>query len=75
MINEYEKLDIRVQQWIFKQGWNNLREIQSLAIRPILAGNTDLLISASTAAGKTEAFFLPAITAIAAQQEGSLPVR
>lgn len=70
MINEYEKLDIRVQQWIFKQGWNNLREIQSLAIRPILAGNTDLLISASTAAGKTEAFFLPAITAIAAQQEG-----
>jgi Lhr-like helicase len=70
MINEYEKLDIRVQQWIFKQGWNNLREIQSLAIRPILAGNTGVLISASTAASKTEAFFLPAISAIARQEEG-----
>lgn len=70
MIDEYEKLDIRVQRWIFNQGWMNLREIQSLAIEPILSGGTDVLISASTAAGKTEAFFLPAISAIANQKQG-----
>ncbi|TQQ41208.1 DEAD/DEAH box helicase [Vibrio cholerae] len=70
MINEHEKLDVRVQRWIFKQGWANLREIQCLAIEPILSAKTDLVISASTAAGKTEAFFLPAISAIANQDEG-----
>ena len=70
MIDEYKKLDHRIQQWIFKQGWTNLREIQCLSIEPILSGKTDVLISASTAAGKTEAFFLPAISAIASQEEG-----
>lgn len=70
MRDEHEKLDIRVQRWIFQQGWSGLREIQSLAIEPILSAKTDVLISASTAAGKTEAFFLPAISAIAEQQEG-----
>ena len=62
MIDAHTKLDIRVQKWIFNQGWYNLREIQCKAIAPILAGDTDVLISASTAAGKTEAFFLPAIS-------------
>ena len=70
MINEHEKLDIRIQRWIFKQGWSSLREIQCLAIEPILSAKTDVLISASTAAGKTEAFFLPAINAIADQDNG-----
>jgi len=70
MINAHEKLDFRIQQWIFKQGWDRLREIQCLAIDPILSGNTDVLISASTAAGKTEAFFLPAISSIADEVSG-----
>jgi ATP-dependent Lhr-like helicase len=70
MTNDYQKLDIRVQKWVFKQGWPTLREIQGLSIDPIMAGNTDVLISASTAAGKTEAFFLPACSVIADQDEG-----
>lgn len=65
MIDPYERLDRRVQQWIFRQGWSDLREIQRLAIEPILAGATDVLISASTAAGKTEAAFLPALSSLA----------
>ncbi|WGO98345.1 DEAD/DEAH box helicase [Saccharophagus degradans] len=70
MIEAYKELDIRVQKWIFKQGWPNLREIQSKAVKPILLGDRDILISASTAAGKTEAFFLPACTMIADQENG-----
>lgn len=70
MRNEHERLDIRIQRWIFQQGWASLREIQCLAIEPILSAKTDVLISASTAAGKTEAFFLPAISAIIEQEEG-----
>ena len=58
------QLDKRIQRWIFDQGWHELREIQSKAISPILSGTTDVLISASTASGKTEAFFLPACSSI-----------
>ncbi|MCZ6802900.1 MAG: DEAD/DEAH box helicase [Proteobacteria bacterium] len=70
MSNEYQSLDLRIQKWIFKQGWSDLREIQKKAIPPILSEDRDVLISASTAAGKTEAFFLPACSTIANQFEG-----
>lgn len=70
MTEEYQRLDKRVQKWLFSQGWPDLREIQKRAIGPILAGDRDVLISASTAAGKTEAFFLPACSAIAEDANG-----
>ena len=66
----FDRLDRRIQKWIFQQGWPSLREIQAKSVEPILACDSDVLISASTAAGKTEAAFLPACTAIADQQEG-----
>jgi len=56
MIEEYQRLDKRVQKWLFNQGWSDLREIQKQAITPILAGDSDVLISASTAAGKARTF-------------------
>lgn len=64
-----EKLDYSIQKWIFKQGWSSLRKIQYDAIDPILAGSSDVIISASTAAGKTEAFFLPAISSLLSDSE------
>src|SRR5690606_29706177 len=70
LMEAYQKLDIRVQKWVFQQGWPDLREIQKMAIDPVLKGDRDVLISASTAAGKTESAFLPACTAIADQQQG-----
>lgn len=70
MIEEYKRLDKRVQKWLFNQGWPDLREIQKRAIEPILSGDKDVLISASTAAGKTEAFFLPACSVIAEDKNG-----
>ena len=63
-------LNPAVRKWIYKQGWTDLRDIQKEAIRPVLACNSDLVISASTAAGKTEAAFLPAITVIADETSG-----
>ena len=63
-------LNPTVRKWIYNQRWTDLRDIQKEAIRPVLAGNSDLVISASTAAGKTEAAFLPAITAIADETSG-----
>jgi ATP-dependent helicase Lhr and Lhr-like helicase len=54
-----EQLHEGVQQWIWSQGWSGLRPIQEQAIAPILSGTADLIVSASTAGGKTEAAFLP----------------
>ena len=69
MLHEYKKLDKNIQRWIFKQGWSELRDVQNRAIAPIMAGDTDVIISASTAAGKTEAFFLPACSAVLRSRE------
>lgn len=70
MTEEYQHLDKRVQKWLFNQRWHDLREIQKRAITPILSGDKDVLISASTAGGKTEAFFLPACSAVANEKDG-----
>ena len=48
----------------------DLRDIQKKAIEPVLSGESDIVISASTAAGKTEAAFLPACSAIAGEADG-----
>ena len=69
MSHDHLKLDKSVQRWIFKQGWSELREVQRESVDPILAGNTDVVVSASTAAGKTEAFFLPACSAVVTARE------
>ncbi|MCK2180648.1 DEAD/DEAH box helicase [Hafnia paralvei] len=65
MSSAYDRLDPRVRKWVYKQGWPDLRPLQKSAIPAILARDRDVLISAGTAAGKTEAFFLPACSAIA----------
>jgi len=70
MSSSLNKLDQRVQKWIYKQGWQSLRDIQESAINPILSARSDVIISASTAAGKTEAFFLPACSATINQKDG-----
>ncbi|HCB1497741.1 TPA: DEAD/DEAH box helicase [Klebsiella michiganensis] len=70
MSSAYDSLDPRVRKWVYKQGWSALRPLQESAIPAILARDRDVLISASTAAGKTEAFFLPACSAIAGITSG-----
>lgn len=55
----FERLDRRVRAWVYRQQWTTLRDIQEHAIAPILAGEPDIVISAGTASGKTEAAFLP----------------
>lgn len=60
----FDLLDERVRRWIWQQGWTSLKDIQENAIPVVLAGNSDVIISASTAGGKTEAAFLPILTSI-----------
>lgn len=60
----FHLLDERLQQWARQRGWTALVDIQEHAARPIVEALCDVLISAPTASGKTEAAFLPALTRV-----------
>jgi len=60
----FTTLHPKIQQWIWEQGWNELRDAQERAAGPIGAGVSDVIIAAATASGKTEAAFLPICSAI-----------
>ena len=54
-----------VRRWVYDQGWQTLRDAQEAAIPVLLAGTDDVIIAAATAAGKTEAAFLPICSRLA----------
>ena len=58
----FELLAQPVQQWIWRRGWGELRDIQERAIPLLLGGDRDLVIAAPTASGKTEAAFVPLLS-------------
>lgn len=67
-------LDERIQRFLWSEGWGALRAVQELAIPPVLAADRDVIIAASTASGKTEAAFLPALTRILSEKDPGLIV-
>lgn len=68
------QLDPRIQRYLWAEGWGELREVQELAIPLILPGARDVIVAASTASGKTEAAFLPALTHLLQQPDEGLIV-
>lgn len=74
MVSGFERLDLRIQRWIWDKNWKELREVQDRAIVTILDEDRHLLICASTAAGKTEAAFLPVLTSVAARKADGFSV-
>ena len=55
-----------IREFIYRNSWESLRAIQVAAGDAIFYTDANLLLSASTASGKTEAAFVPAI----AQEDG-----
>ncbi len=51
-----------VQEYIYRNRWENLRAIQVAAADAIFNTDENVLLTASTASGKTEAAFFPIIT-------------
>ena len=51
-----------VQEYIYRNHWENLRSIQVAAADAIFNTDENVLLTASTASGKTEATFFPIIT-------------
>jgi ATP-dependent Lhr-like helicase len=63
--SSFNLLDSRIRKWIWNHGWTSLRAVQEQAIPLLLGADTDVIISATTSAGKTEAAFLPILSNIA----------
>jgi ATP-dependent helicase Lhr and Lhr-like helicase len=68
----FELLAKPVQRWIWQQGWSELRDVQERAVPAILGGG-DVILAARTAAGKTEAAFLPLLSRVLPRQDGGRP--
>lgn len=66
--SSFELLHDIVRRWVWTKGWSCLNEIQEKSIPLILEGKSDVIVSAPTAAGKTEAVFLPIITRLIEEQ-------
>ena len=64
-MDPFELLHPGIQRWVWQQGWPALRQIQAQAIPLVLGRQNDVVISAPTAGGKTEAAFLPIMTDLA----------
>lgn len=58
----FHRLAPFIQEFIWKHGWTELREIQVRATAAVFEGDRHLLLAAGTASGKTEAAFLPILT-------------
>jgi ATP-dependent Lhr-like helicase len=68
------RLDTRIQHHLWSEGWGALRAVQEMAIPKVLPADRDVIIAASTASGKTEAAFLPALTHLLSQERPGLIV-
>ena len=70
--SSFERLDERIKKWVWRQEWDGLKEAQELAIPAILAADRNLIIGAPTAAGKTEAAFLPICSELLAESSDGI---
>lgn len=59
-----------VRRWIWQKEWSSLRDIQERAIPILIDNHDDVIVSAATAGGKTEAAFLPLISKVYDSPEG-----
>ena len=61
-MNVFERYAPFIQDYIYRSGWQNLRAVQNAAGDAIFNTEDNVLLTASTASGKTEAAFFPILT-------------
>jgi len=61
-----------VRDYIYEQEWQNLRGIQIAAAEAIFHTDDHVLLTASTASGKTEAAFFPIITVLESRHRAAM---
>jgi len=73
-MDTFKRLSPFIQEYIYRCGWIDLREVQTAACEVIFHTGSNLLLSAGTASGKTEAAFLPVLTLLAEQPSASVGI-
>ena len=63
-----------IREYIYLHSWESLRDIQIAAAKTIFTTDHDLLLTSSTASGKTEAAFFPILAQIFERQASSISV-
>ena len=71
-MNIFSRYSPAIQRYIYEEGWQKLRAIQAAAGDAIFNSDANVLLSASTASGKTEAAFFPIITLMQEQPPTSI---
>ena len=61
-MNVFDRYAPFIQDYIYRSGWQNLRAVQNAAGNAIFGSEDNVLLTASTASGKTEAAFFPILT-------------
>ena len=61
-MNVYERYAPFIQDYIYRSGWTALRGVQNAAGEAVFGTDQNVLLTASTASGKTEAAFFPILT-------------
>ena len=68
----FELLERPIQHALWDMRWDSLRPIQIEGIGKGIKSNDDLIVSARTASGKTEAAFLPVLSQVYKHPEDSV---
>lgn len=61
-----------IQDWIYEQGWKTLQPVQTAAADAIFSTQANVLLTSSTASGKTEAAFFPILTQLEEEPSNSI---
>jgi ATP-dependent Lhr-like helicase len=68
----FELLHPGVQRQLWRMGWHQLNPLQVRSIQHLVENEGHAVLTAGTAAGKTEAAFLPILSVIAGEPAGSV---
>ena len=73
-MNVYERYAPFIREYIYRSGWQSLRAVQNAAGDAIFGTEDNVLLTASTASGKTEAAFFPILTLLEEHPSASVGV-
>ena len=73
-MNVFERYAPFIQDYIYRSGWQSLRAVQNAAGEAVFGTEDNVLLTASTASGKTEAAFFPILTLLEENPSASVGV-
>ncbi len=73
-MNVFERYAPFIQEFIYRSGWQSMRAVQNAAGDAIFGTEDNVLLTASTASGKTEAAFFPILTLLSEKPSNTVGV-